>query len=466
MKPSAVTEFKQVLTMKRLLLLLAVAGASMPAADIGKLAAECGAGEQKACANLAEIARKDKDWQKRKAAVGKLTDQATLADVAKIDSNVDVRNAAVAKLTDQAALIQVAKTDSGADVRRAAVEKLTSQAALADIALADTDAAVCKAAIRNLTDQAALARVVTDSREVDARKEALAKVQDTVLLTGIVKACGVDDATRQEAFERLTPEANFLSIAQTSCAGKWRIPAAARVGDPAARRKLYSELAHGRQETAVRLGAIHALADESVLNELAADSAEQVRRAATRRLRVLKTEDPLTLLVGRWEMGCELKVAFAGPNGETGSLNFSFPIEIAYAPGRNGVTGGDIAGNGVYTHFWNRFSPIQIESAGSCSLGIARTPSGAYLGALATFTRFAGSGRSSTLQCLNIPLTYSLESGFAGEGECSFLGGQLKARASIQFDETGGHRWELTTTPSDVSLNSRLSYVFVFSPGK
>ncbi len=78
---------------------------------------------------LAKIAVEDEDYDVRRAATWKLTDQALLAKVA-VESKDDggVRWVAVEKLTDQALLAKIAVEDEDYDVRRAAVEKLTDLA--------------------------------------------------------------------------------------------------------------------------------------------------------------------------------------------------------------------------------------------------------------------------------------------------------------------------------------------------
>ncbi|MFH1158334.1 MAG: ankyrin repeat domain-containing protein [Pseudomonadota bacterium] len=64
----------------------------------------------------------------RKAAVGKLTDQAVLAEVANDDEDWRVRKAAVEKLTDQTVLTKIAKNDKNSAVRIAAEKKLPGSA--------------------------------------------------------------------------------------------------------------------------------------------------------------------------------------------------------------------------------------------------------------------------------------------------------------------------------------------------
>ena len=96
--------------------------------------------------------------------MGNLTDQALLAGIAKSDKHWRVRKAAVRNLTDQSAIVDVAKADSEGSVRQTAVGRLTNQAVLADIVKMDPDASVREAAIRNpnLTDQAVLVDVARD----------------------------------------------------------------------------------------------------------------------------------------------------------------------------------------------------------------------------------------------------------------------------------------------------------------
>jgi hypothetical protein len=76
---------------------------------------------------LADIARADSDPGVRQAAIAKLTDQAALAEMAKTAVDPAVRLAVVDKITDQALLAAIEGADSDPGVRRAAFRRLSSQ---------------------------------------------------------------------------------------------------------------------------------------------------------------------------------------------------------------------------------------------------------------------------------------------------------------------------------------------------
>jgi len=106
--------------------------------------------DPKSQAALALVARTDKDWTVRLAAVEGLNNQAILALIATSDQDVDVRKLAVSRLKVQAALRKVATTDPDWSVRYAAVAMLTDQGALAEIAANDGDADIRKLAVSRL----------------------------------------------------------------------------------------------------------------------------------------------------------------------------------------------------------------------------------------------------------------------------------------------------------------------------
>lgn len=106
-------------------------------------------------ATLARVAREDKDWRVRMAAVERLTNQDLLASIALRDADVDIRKMAVSLLTRQSDLARVATKDPDWSVRLAAVMRLTDRAALAQVALADKDVDLRLLAVARLADPAA-----------------------------------------------------------------------------------------------------------------------------------------------------------------------------------------------------------------------------------------------------------------------------------------------------------------------
>jgi len=125
---------------------------------IEELAAKCSKGDSEACKELADIAKNDKEWSVRIAAVEKLTDQKLIGDIAKNDESYSVRSEAVKKLTDQKLLADIAINDEDSSAREEAVYRLTDQSVLAKIALEDSflgNIALKKLADQTLTDKTA-----------------------------------------------------------------------------------------------------------------------------------------------------------------------------------------------------------------------------------------------------------------------------------------------------------------------
>lgn len=139
-------------------------------------------------AALALVARNDKDWIVRKAAVERLSSQPVLADVARSDEDADVRRFAVSRLTVQSALIQVATTDKDWTVRDAAVALLTDQDALADIAMKDEDSDIRKRAVSRLKRQSALARIATTDKDWTVRRSAVDRLTDKAALALVARS--------------------------------------------------------------------------------------------------------------------------------------------------------------------------------------------------------------------------------------------------------------------------------------
>jgi hypothetical protein len=107
--------------------------------------------DQGALADIAEIAKNEKNFGLRKAAVERMTDQSVLADIAKNDKNFDVRWAAVDRVTDQSLLSDIAKNGKFWEVCQAAMERVNGQAALVEIAKTDGNSDVRGAVARRVT---------------------------------------------------------------------------------------------------------------------------------------------------------------------------------------------------------------------------------------------------------------------------------------------------------------------------
>ncbi len=72
----------------------------------------------------ADVAKNDKKWEVRLAAVSRLTDPVVLADVVKNDKKWGVRRAAVNNLTDPVVLAEVVRNEGHRRVLDAARERL------------------------------------------------------------------------------------------------------------------------------------------------------------------------------------------------------------------------------------------------------------------------------------------------------------------------------------------------------
>lgn len=136
-------------------------------------------------AALAQVARTDKDWRVRLAAVGGLNLQSVLAEIALADEDVDVRKLAVNRLTIQAALARVATRDKDWGVRQTAVAMLTDQGVLANIALLDEDSDIRRLAVGRLTGQADLVRVARGDKDWSVRTSAVTKLTSRAVLAQI-----------------------------------------------------------------------------------------------------------------------------------------------------------------------------------------------------------------------------------------------------------------------------------------
>ena len=190
--------------------------------EIDKLSLKCKAGDKKACSELANIAKNNKDWQVCLHAVRGLPSQALLADLAKNAKYAGIRELAVKKISDRGILAErnwsyggfepfkgehfvekltdpaflkilavIAKKDKVAYVRQAAVEKLADQDLLADIAKHDESGEVRKAAADNLNDaamaQTVYADIALNDNDWEVRKSAVLKLTDQPVLADIAE---------------------------------------------------------------------------------------------------------------------------------------------------------------------------------------------------------------------------------------------------------------------------------------
>jgi hypothetical protein len=150
--------------MQKLLVLaiIVLIASSWPAVAQVKLATDCQAGDQQACAQLA---RSNATTETRLAAVRKLTDQNVLAEVAKTCQVRAIRLAAIRGLIDQDALEVIARGAEGPIERGAAIERLKDQDLLAQIARKDPFKWVRRKAANCLSDEGQVAKLVAEDRK-------------------------------------------------------------------------------------------------------------------------------------------------------------------------------------------------------------------------------------------------------------------------------------------------------------
>jgi len=290
---------------------------------VEKLARECQAGKDKSCLKLAKIAKNDKNWKVRMAAVEKLTDQAILADIAKNDKDDDVRMTAIGKLTNQAIIADIAKNDEDDDIRIAAVEKLTDQAIIADIAKTEVDWHLQVKIFLEVSNQVLLAGIAKDRlpTAADIAKGELKLLPNETVRTqlrrgrnvkiyrnrkGVVEAVeiGVNwnagfvkfKGKRVEnlpalAALRLTDQALLADVAKSAFRSSVRLLAIERLTDPD--QVLLTEIFKADKNEVLREAAAKRLIEESEDQELLADIAknakgEYIRAAAVKKLEELK----------------------------------------------------------------------------------------------------------------------------------------------------------------------------------
>jgi hypothetical protein len=193
-----------------LLIFLLQACSTIPVKD--RVARECREGDRESCAELAAIARSEKDWKERKRLVEMLTDDRLLVEFARNDDNLSVCKSAVDRMTDQAMLIDIARSAGDWPTRARAAAKITDQAVLAEIAEKDT--LVRPTAVAGLTDQTLLAKYAREHRDMFARRAAVKKLTSQALLKEIIKSNEQDEDVRRNAVENenLTDQAFLEEI--------------------------------------------------------------------------------------------------------------------------------------------------------------------------------------------------------------------------------------------------------------
>jgi hypothetical protein len=229
---------------------------------------------------LESIAKSDRDPLIRAAATGRLRSQTLLARLAIDDPEARIRVAATGKLTDAPLLLRIATTDSSAGVRRAAAANryLTDQAQLAVLAQADPESAVRSVAVLRLTDQAVLGRIAQSDSDALVRTRAVERVSDQAVLAGLATATHED--VRLGAVGALTDQTVLAKVARTDPSRGVRARAVARLKDQA---ELAAAVALSDPDGVVRKAAVGLLTDQSVLARVAkSDKDPDVALAAVR----------------------------------------------------------------------------------------------------------------------------------------------------------------------------------------
>lgn len=160
---------------------------------------------------------KNRDYDIRRIATEKLTNQKILSDLAQNDTNSDIRAAATANLDDPKLLASIAKNDRDDNVRKNAVEKLTDQELLADIAINDKEEHITWSAFEKLKDQRLMADIATHAASALMREAAIEKITDQHVLAGLAQnganagirlwaLWGLKDAATLDAISKNDPD--------------------------------------------------------------------------------------------------------------------------------------------------------------------------------------------------------------------------------------------------------------------
>lgn len=162
-------------------------GAKPSASHLRKIGDNCRSrGDQKACQEIARIAKHDRDRETRIAAVQQMSDQAELTDLVLNDPDQSIRLAAFENLASADALARITLESRDSSLRTEAYRRIlarinpgTSLAnALAKIAMEDSDPSVRRDAVDKLSDQAQLAKLATNAEDHEVRLAALKKLED------------------------------------------------------------------------------------------------------------------------------------------------------------------------------------------------------------------------------------------------------------------------------------------------
>lgn len=213
----------------------------------------------------------------RKAAVGKLTDQATLAEISKNDEAFDVREAAVMRLTDQKALADVAIEDSEKTVRKAAFVRINDEKLIAEVAKSSSDYGIYSAAVKRVSDPELLAALVREAQKEEARRLAAERVDDQDVLFIVAK----EDkhwAVRREAVRKLTGQERIAQIAEHDTDEAVRVAAALKLKDRTLAQRIFAEIATAttmsRKESGAPFEAVKHLTSQAALASAAKSSCD------------------------------------------------------------------------------------------------------------------------------------------------------------------------------------------------
>lgn len=265
-------------------------------------------------AKLAELAKSDRSFDVREAAIQKLADQTVLADIARSAATSDpLRVLAAERLVDQvlgqSVIACLAQSSCSGPVRLHAatkvVDKALSQKLLGKIAREETGSTAGEA-MQLIVDPQVLAEIASDAAtDLCIRRAAIEKIPDPVLLEFarateeswfaakiIERVADVDEATLVTLARRLPDAISIVvrAVAKTSdqaflgevCRSKGQLMYIAR---QAAVKKLEDQallvqISHDHEEESlVRIGAVARIRDKDCLVQLATDRHLDLREA-------------------------------------------------------------------------------------------------------------------------------------------------------------------------------------------
>ncbi len=243
---------------------------------------------------LAKIAVEAKDWDVRRAAVERLTDQALLAKIAVKDKNVDVRVTAISKVTDQVLLRQWSEKDPQAAIRQAAVRQIADDRFLMQRLPRELSAAVRTAIVETLHNEDSFREAALKAYYKKDREHALQRLRlrGRPHLASDVEEAHKALARRVEALAAETDRGRLLALALEGEFDVLRAAAARRLSDSAA---LEQAALRARDRDVLKI-LLAKLEDKGILNRIAAAADDRAMRLAAARKAEAKSWKEITFL--------------------------------------------------------------------------------------------------------------------------------------------------------------------------